>query len=331
MLSLVLVHQNLIVMKRLLQDYLTFNKADRNGIVVLLCFIFSLLIFFNLMEHFSPKETIDFSGFESSMHKLEENKAELIKQRKDFRAMGPGSSISNPSADQPYQSQPLESFNPNHATKEQWLTLGLNEKQIKTIFNFEAKGGSFKTVDDVKKIYGISETLFESIRHHLNLPSIHGKDAEWAKSAHAKTTPGNFKKMKSGPSPIELNTSDTAMLIQLKGIGPGFARRILKYRERLGGFVSIEQLYEVWGLDSSIVAALTPFLRVDENLVRKIPINHCTVSELKKHPYMNYNIANNIVQYRDRHGNYSRIEDIKQAVLVNEELFRKIAPYLTLE
>ena len=318
-------------MKRLIQDYLTFNKADRNGIIVLLCFIFSLLIFFNLMEHFSPKETIDFSGFEASLREIEANKSKLMNQKKAFKSMQSGSAFESSPVPTTNPSASIEAIDPNNATKEQWLAIGLNEKQIRTIFNFEAKGGSFKTKEDLKKIYGISESLFESIKDHLYLPANQGISEKWRKSRNKKDVVNHIKKGKNGIAPIELNASDTAMLIQLKGIGPGFARRIIKYRERLGGFVSVEQLYEVWGLDSTLVAALVPKLSIDENLVRKIPINRCTVSELKKHPYMNYNIANNIVQYRDRHGNYARIEDIKHAVLVNEELFRKIAPYLTLE
>ncbi|MBK9670729.1 MAG: helix-hairpin-helix domain-containing protein [Bacteroidetes bacterium] len=117
----------------------------------------------------------------------------------------------------------------------------------------------------------------------------------------------------------------------MKGIGSTFAKRILAYREKLGGFVSMKQLNEVWGLDSSTISALQSQISLNPHIVRKIPINYCTVSDLKKHPYFTYNLANNIVLYRDRHGEYQKLEDIKQAVLVNEELFRKIAPYLSLD
>ena len=113
----------------------------------------------------------------------------------------------------------------------------------------------------------------------------------------------NYKKASAGTI-IELNTADTAKLAELNGIGPAFARRIVNYRERLGGFHDKEQLKEVFGLDSEKYAGLQLQVTVDASSIRKIQINKVTFDRLKRFPYLTFKQMNAIIQFREQHGEY---------------------------
>lgn len=130
---------------------------------------------------------------------------------------------------------------------------------------------------------------------------------------------------------VELNSADTTALKTLKGIGSYYAKSIVKYRDQLGGFYELNQLIEVYGIDPEVLENNKMFIKVDSTLVQKININTTTAEELKKHPYIKWRIANSIVLYRANHGKYKSVQNIQNSDLVNDELYRKIARYLTIE
>ena len=132
------------------------------------------------------------------------------------------------------------------------------------------------------------------------------------------------------PSIIELNTADSTDLVSVDGIGPVFAKRILAYRERLGGFHSTGQLREVFGIDEERFEKISAFVKTDSTYIRKINVNTAGVSDLKKHPYISPNVAQGLVNYRKQHGTFRNVTDIRSCVLVSADLYRKIAPYLTI-
>ena len=140
-------------------------------------------------------------------------------------------------------------------------------------------------------------------------------------------SPTFYKKAAPG-TVIELNTADSATLTTLHGIGPSFARRIISYRNRLGGFYKKEQLKEVFGLDSLTYSGLQPQVRVDAGHIKKIPVNKVTFDELSHFPYLSYKQMNAIIQFREQHGDYESINDLKNIAIMNDEILRKIEPYL---
>ncbi len=318
-----------------LKNYLTFNKRDRNGIIVLLLLLLFMLVFNTFQDALLPAESIDFSRFNSAIESmaLAEKSATHHYPNNPYQR-----NDSLPS--QHYQTKSTQlnepfNFNPNNLSEEKWLALGLSQKQIKILKKYESKGGKFYKKEDLKKIYGISDWMYTRLEPYIQLVPIKGKDSTHYTNNFSKKDSSKIQLAKAEVAnltqKVELNTADSSLLKKVKGIGSTFAKRILAYREKLGGFVSMKQLHEVWGLDSSTITALQTQTSLNPQIVRKIPLNYCTVADLKKHPYFTYNLANNIVLYRDRHGEYQKLEDIKQAVLVNEELFRKIAPYLSLD
>jgi competence ComEA-like helix-hairpin-helix protein len=129
---------------------------------------------------------------------------------------------------------------------------------------------------------------------------------------------------------VDINTADTSAFIALPGIGNKLALRIVNFRDKLGGFYSIDQIGETYGLPDSVFRKIKPFLKFETNLVKKFNINTATKDEMKSHPYIKWNLANAIVEYRNQHGNFSSLEDLKKVSLITTEVFDKIKFYLAL-
>lgn len=136
------------------------------------------------------------------------------------------------------------------------------------------------------------------------------------------------------PLIFELNSADTLDLQQLRGIGPVYASRIVRYREALGGFYNIEQLKEVYGFTPELYASVTPYLTLDSatssTTIRKIHLNTATLNELKHHPYLDYYQAKAIVNYRRQGGTFTTINDLLKVTLIDEKTFHKLKPYLSI-
>jgi competence protein ComEA len=132
------------------------------------------------------------------------------------------------------------------------------------------------------------------------------------------------------PLIVNINLADSLEFKQLKGIGKVFSSRIVRYRNWLGGFYATEQLLEVYGIDSVLFERIKPNLLVSDADVKKININTCDQKDLSSHPYISYKAASSIVKYREHHGDYKSLNDLKRIPLIDDELLRKIALYLEL-
>lgn len=130
------------------------------------------------------------------------------------------------------------------------------------------------------------------------------------------------------PKSIDINKADTTVFIALPGIGSKLASRIVNYREKLHGFYCVEQVAETFGLADSTFQKIKPWLVVTEGSIEKVNINTATAEALRT-PYISYNLANAIYEFRIQHGQFSTLEELKKIMLVDEALFKKITPYLT--
>lgn len=213
-------------------------------------------------------------------------------------------------------------FNPNTLDKEGWERLGLSAKQAQSIVNYTAKGGRFYKPEDLQKMYTISPEMYNRILPYADIPesvNVSKNDSPSEKKDYAKKT----------HVMIDVNTADSTQLDQIKGIGGTFALRILKYRERLGGFYKKEQLLEVYGLDSSKYAEIKDQITIGHTPLKTININTASFNDLKRSPYLSFKQINAIIQYRRQHGNYTGIADLKKIVLLNPEMIDKIMPYIS--
>lgn len=216
---------------------------------------------------------------------------------------------------------PPEKFDPNTYVLEDWMALGLSEKQSAIILKFSKYG--LKSNDDLKKIFVISDELFALIKDSTFYPERAFNNTEFVSE---REKPSDMKVRK-----VDLNAATEEDLLSVKGIGPFFARQILKRRDELGGFIHKDQLLEVWKMDAEKVASLESFLTIDPAAVKKININTATAAEMKRHPYFSWNLANSLVKLRAQKGLYKTIEEAKKSVLMTEDLFEKLAPYLSVE
>lgn len=219
----------------------------------------------------------------------------------------------------------LFNFNPNFASVQELETLGFPSPLARRIDNYRSKRGKFFIKSDLLKIYGLDSSLYVKLYPYIELPE----------SRNTKRVANTLETKPEIKPPVrtkfDLNQADTAQLIRLYGIGPTLSQRIVNYRNRLGGFTSMVQLHEVYGLDSAAVSELEKASFITEEFQpQKIAINEATEKELAAHPYITYNLAKAITTYRFQHGNFQSIEDLKKIALVNETFYTKIKSYLTL-
>lgn len=215
-----------------------------------------------------------------------------------------------------YQQNELFLFNPNGLPEADWVRLGLSPAQAKSVKNFENKGGVFRTKEDVKKLYVISQEKYNILEPYIVIPQ-------------RKDSTGYAQKPKA-VTVLELNTVGTTQLAKVNGIDSLTAHRIVSYRYQLGGFHSKEQLHEVYGMDEARYNSVQASFTCDPSYVTKINVNTAEVSDLKNHPYVTPGIATALVNYRKQHGNYKSLPDIMQCKVITPAVYAKLSPYLSI-
>jgi competence protein ComEA len=192
---------------------------------------------------------------------------------------------------------------------------------IKTIFKYRQNGGVFKKKEDLLRIYGLDSAFYRSIESYIALPNTTQKEVP--QNGVVPSKPKFSKKQ------FDINTADTVTLQQLYGIGPKLSKRIILYREKLGGFVSKEQFYEIYGLDSMVINRLAIACYIEDDFAPKqLNINEVSQRELESHPYVTKNIAKAIVQYRFQHGKFADVRDLNNIQILDTNLISKVSPYL---
>ena len=224
-------------------------------------------------------------------------------------------------------------FNPNKVSEAELSRLGFSERVVRQLVNYRSKGGIFRIKDDLYKIYAIDSGLVNSLYAYIDLPiSLKSKRSTPKKVEEPKKEAGMLR-MARKPSPkpekFDLNRADTAMLQTVYGIGSVLSKRLVSFRNKLGGFVSEKQLYEVYNLDSVVIDSLlaVSFLAQSDNN-RKILINSFTDKELAAHPYISWQQARLIVAYRNQHGDFREEADLLQVYLLEDNDINRLAPYL---
>ena len=302
-----------------LKDYFSLSYKVKRGLMVLFVLIaveIGTLIWLRYYQ--ADPEPLDFSSFKKEIDAYYAAQEQVkISDVKKFQEREGESSFEKNTA---RKTEPeLFTFNPNRLPEKDWQRLGFSEKQIRSIKNFESKGGVFRTKADVKKMYAINEAEFNRIAPFIDLPEEKKEAVVFKKAAKPFLT-------------VDIGTADTVELTQLPMIGDIMAYKIFNYREKLGGFYSVTQLKEVYGLRDSTYTIIFPHVVLkDSTNLKKMNLNTAGYDELNAHPYINSKIANVILAYRKQHGPFQDIRDLQKVALVDAELYRKIAPYLKVE
>ncbi len=218
-------------------------------------------------------------------------------------------------------------FNPNKATKEELIKFGLSEKQASNFVNYVKAGGYFHKKEDLKKLYCMSDYLYSQISPYVIIPQIN----EINEKEFLKLNPTSKVLYSTKPNLIfDLNKADTLDLQSLRGIGPSYARRIYNYGKRLGGYVNIEQLKEVYGMNDTLYEKIIPHLKLENIETKKININTSTLKQLSSHPYIDFYLAKAIIKLRQEINNYKTLDQLRQIHLLDEKTYEKLLPYLEL-
>jgi len=307
--------------KKSLKAYFTFSRNDRIGLVILMC---ALLGIFTLPRWLKPAPKPPVVN-QSVLARLD-----TIAQKNDRVYESADEASYDPAAYEKKQFS-LFYFDPNTLSTEGWGKLGIRTKTALTIQKYISKGGNFKQASDLQKVYGLSASDYARISPYVRLPISEGfkENTKVYEPKDENKSIAHFGE-KPAVKKVEINAADAESLIALPGIGAGRAKNILNFRDKLGGFFSTDQVAETYGLPDSVFVVLKKYLLCNTSLVKKINLNAATVDEMKAHPYISWSIAKIIVQYRETHGKFKKVEDLRNIVALDEKVYVRLAPYFSI-
>jgi len=318
-----------------IKDYLVFTRKERIGILIVVSVILFTLFLPDILSkttrnRSTKRDTAWIDAVKKSEIKVQDSSADdYQKNDNDNAYVYQYDKRKSSYNENDIIKGELFYFDPNTVTESEWKRLGLRDKTIKTIENYRSKGGSFYKSEDLQRIYGLHDDEYERLKPYIKIESHIPNEESISSKPKNEIQPA--KTYTARYSIIDVNTADTTAFISLPGIGSKLAARIITFREKLGGFYSIEQIGETYGLPDSTFQKIKQYLKLDNPSVKKININTASVEEMKAHPYIKYNLADPIVSYRNEHGSFSKIEDIKKVMVVTDEIYKKIEPYLSLQ
>ncbi len=296
-----------------LNELFDFSRKDRNGILILLCVIFILLVLRITLPWLIPDRKVDFSAWNAEVDQF------LITQqiqRADSSHMAP--------------------FDPNKVDSVTLLQVGVPIRVVGFWLNYRRKGGVFRDLASIRRIYGMSPMIVDKFQGLLLFEKpvapqlkIKKDDEKTSHTAIVKDkSPFDHYVSKSKPrlASLEINGADSLSLIQIPGIGSVLASRIIRYRKLLGGYYGIDQLREVYGLRPTNFETLSPYLTIDRSLFLIFNVNLSTFQELCHHPYIGYKLAKKIIRFRDHNGKFSYVNDLSS--LVGADSLSRLRPYL---
>ena len=223
-------------------------------------------------------------------------------------------------------------FDPNTADSTQLLRLGLQPWQVKNIYKYRAAGGIYRKPTDFAKLYGLTVKQYRELEPYIRISSDYlpastlVKENGYSQNAPKAKDSTNYQrpiKIKETEH-IVLNTADTTSLITIPGIGPYYARKIVQYGNRLGGYVSVNQLDEIDDFPSEA----KKYLVINNPTPKKLNLNKLSLNELKRHPYINFYMAKDITDYRRLHGALKSLNDLRLSKDFPSDVIKRLEPYV---
>lgn len=361
-------------LKKFINEYTRFSKSDRHAIIILATLIVLTITATILIPLFVAKPQFDYSEYTEEISQLKRSdinqgngnklflfnpntisseeldslqlpinvKRNIISYRKaggvfksnrDVRRIygmndsifgvisayiliaSPKDSIENLNSDERNEQIVSEGFfDPNISDYNQLTGFGFSQYQAKNLIAYRNKGGVFKLPADILKIYGIDSALFLKVKSKIRIET----------SVMTASSPPQEPLLF-----IELNEADSTDLLELSGVGPSFAGRILKYRERLGGFYHPSQILEVYNFSEETYAKIEGSIFVDTLKIKKIRINFADFKDIIKHPYFKKEKVNMILKHREKNGPFKDMNEILNSGIFDKIEFEKVEPYLT--
>jgi len=299
----------------MLRSYFQFTRKERNGILFLIIMIALVWVAYALLDYLFKPDFQDYSLFEKKIDSfyasMDDSSTILKKNIQDTNIFKHDTCI----------------VDINHPQMEQLKCIGVKEYLAKTWINYTKKGGKFKTTEELKKLWGMNDSIFNAIFPYLII-KLDNNQANQKNYSNSYKNSHYHQKEEKKIEMVELNTADTNQLIALPGIGSSFASRIIKYRKRLGGFYNKEQLKEIYGLNKELYDKISPYIYVDVFEIKKININTGDYSTLIQNPYFTKETVKAILKYRKQFGRINNANDLLIHQIVTEDEWNKLKWYL---
>lgn len=285
-----------------LRDGLFFNHSERRAAFVLCILVLLLSILPYLYDHYI-RVPVNVNIEETLLTQLDYEKAHQYNNKFVNQKQAGSNSIKLPKN--------------NNLNTCGWIDLvgvGLDAKLANKILNYRNAKGEFYNFSELQKVYGMSEQNIGLIEKYFTINTIKPR----------------LEKKPTATQLVNINLADSVTLLKVKGIGPYYSGKIIKYRNMLGGYSSLEQLKEIYLLPDSVYYSIAPQLQC-EGYIFKLKINKLSTDELAKHPYINYKTAKLLIAYKNQHGDFKKIEEIEKAALLSKERSLQLMPYFDFE
>jgi DNA uptake protein ComE-like DNA-binding protein len=295
-----------------LREFFYFNKSDRRVILFLLTLAVSALVAFFFLGGDEMSSTG--YGYKSGRGEYDKDYSYRHYPHKYYYVGG--------------QKAELFPFDPNTADSTELLRLGLRPWQVRNIYKYRSRGGIYRTSTDFARLYGLTQKQFREMQPYIRISSDYQPasllpEVAARKARHDSIVAQYPMKIKAGEH-VQLNSADTAMLQRVPGIGSYYAHEIEIYRRRLGGFSNVEQLKEIDGFPESALKYFT----TSSNDVAKINVNKLSLNQLKRHPYISFYQARDIVDYRRLRGPLKSLDDLRLLKDFPPEAIERLRPYV---
>lgn len=282
------------------------SKRNRRGVLWLAFIMLAIMFVPRFLGALRPTPKVSFS-----FEELKKIKQEIVLQKRQEQSK-------NSHKQKKVYRIPSSKFNPNDLSKKDWMEMGLSEKQVNVILKFSQKG--LRSNKDLEKIYVMPKELFNLLKDSTIF------DVPIAEKVNSSVESRN----ETIEIQVELNLANEAKLMEIPGIGPFYAKKIIEEREKLGGFIHETQLLNIWKFDEKKLEDIRSYILIDTNLVKKIDLNTASFYDFYNHPYFSKEVANSIVKMRKQKP-FESINDVKKSMLINDELFQIIKPYLLIK
>lgn len=279
-------------MKTFLNSYFGFNRQQRNGLVVLMWISLSLLFVRIVYPCFLPQGNV------------------VIKNI-PFRAQDSSAQ---------YDSTRSAPFDPNTASAEELVRAGFPKKTALTLVKYRERH-PIRNKKDLLKVYGMTQELYDRVSPRVRIAGAPDKPG-----VRHQQPAATGQKPSERSAPLELNSSDSTQLETVDGIGPVFARRIVKYRDMLGGFVSVDQLKEVYGIKEEAYRFIRSGVTADPSLAKKLNLNTDDFKTINRHPYISYDLTRAIFDARRK---APVTPEILRSLMADDSLHARLEPYVT--
>ena len=305
-------------MKKQRKIYFLLTAEQWLGVVLLAALVIGTLI---AVKHFQPEKKVEVSWTNDSTqaafanHQAKEDSIRKSQWKKKY----PREAIEIR----------MQDFDPNTVDSSTLVHLGLKPWQAKNMIKYRAAGGKYRKAEDLKKLYGMTDSMYQALAPYIHI-AREEKDSLRVDSVYTHTD--SLPKWPEKKDTIfNLRTADTTELKMIRGIGSYRAKQIVHYREQLGGFVSVEQLLEVKGLEDLASDSILQHFVLDSVTVQQMNVNQAGVQRLAQHPYLRFEQAKALYELRRKKIRLHSIQDLEAIECIDAKTLEKIAPYLNFD